>query len=285
MILLQVAIDGLFLGTIYALMSMGLTLIFGVMNIINFAHGEYLMLSMYTTFWIFQLLGIDPYLSLVIVVPLFFLLGLVTQRGLIQPILNSPEVAQIFATVGLSIALKNLAIFLWSADYRSVPTSYASISFHLGKLVISFPKLMAFVICIVLSLLFFLFLKKTLLGKAIRATSQNRKAAQLMGVNIWRIYLFVFGIGSATVGVAGAVLMPMYWAFPTVGMYFVIVAFVVVVLGGMGNILGAFFGGLIIGMVESFSGFFFTPTLKGVVYYLIFILILFFRPSGLFRIK
>jgi branched-chain amino acid transport system permease protein len=228
-------------------------------------------------------LGIDPYLSIVIVVPLFFLLGVATQRGLIQPILNSPEIAQIFATVGLSIALKNLAIFLWSADYRSVPTSYAGLNYHLGSLVFNFPKLMAFLICAGLSIGFFIFLKKTLVGKAIRATSQHRKAAQLMGVNVNRIYFLVFGIGSATVGVAGAVLMPIYWAFPTVGMYFVIIAFVVVVLGGMGSIMGAFFGGLIIGVVESFSGFFFTPTLKGVVYYLIFLMILFFKPSGLFH--
>lgn len=283
MILLQVAIDGLLLGGIYGLMSMGLTLIFGVMGIIQFAHGEYLMLSMYTTFWVFQLLGIDPYLSLIIVVPLFFILGVATQRLLIDPILNAPEMAQVFATVGASIVLKNLAVFLWSADYRSVPTSYGSINFNLGKIVVNFPKAMAFLVCVGLSVAIFIFLKRTYLGKAIRATSQHRRAAQLMGVNIHRVYLFVFGIGTATVGVAGAVLMPMYWAFPTVGTYFVIIAFVVVVLGGMGNIWGAFFGGLLIGLVESFSGLFLPPTLKGVIYYFIFIVILLFKPSGLFR--
>lgn len=283
MILLQVAIDGLLLGGIYSLMSVGLTLIWGVMGIVQFAHGEYLMLSMYATFWVFQLLGLDPYLSLIIVVPLFFLLGVVTQRALIDPILDAPEVAQIFATVGISIVLKNLAVFLWSADYRSVPTSYGSINFHLGKLVINFPKVMAFLVCVGLSVALFIFLKRTYLGKAIRATSQHRKAAQLMGVNIHRVYLFVFGIGTAMVGVAGAVLMPMYWAFPTVGTYFVIIAFIVVVLGGMGNIMGAFFGGLLLGLVESFSGLILPPTLKGVIYLLIFVVILVFKPSGLFR--
>jgi branched-chain amino acid transport system permease protein len=283
MILLQVAIDGLLLGGVYGLMSMGVTLIFGVMGIIQFAHGEYLMLSMYSTFWIFQLLGIDPYLSLIVVVPLFFLIGVMTQRGLIDHILNAPEMAQIFATVGVSIVLKNLAVFLWSADYRAVPTSYASINFNLGRIIINFPKIMAFFISLGLSIVIFIFLKRTFLGKAIRATSQNRKAAQLMGINIHRIYLFVLGIGTAMVGVAGAVLMPMYWAFPTVGTYFVIIAFVVVVLGGMGNVMGAFFGGLLIGLVESFSGLFLPPTLKGVIYYFIFLIILIFKPSGLFR--
>ncbi len=283
MTILQVAIDGVLLGAIYALISVGLTLIFGVMNIIQFAHGDFLMLSMFATFWTFHFLGMDPYLSLIIVVPLFFILGVLTQKVLINPILDAPEVAQVFATVGLGIVFRSVATFLWSADYRAVPTSYASKNFFLGELVFNFPRIVTFLICIALNVGLFIFLKKTMLGKAVRATSQNRKAAQLMGVNINKIYLLVFGISSATVGVAGAALMPMYWAFPTVGWYFVIIAFVAVVLGGMGSIQGAFLGGLIIGLVESFSGLFFPPALKSVLYYLIFLAILFLKPSGLFR--
>jgi branched-chain amino acid transport system permease protein len=283
MTILQVAIDGVLLGTIYALISVGLTLIFGVMNIIQFAHGDFLMLSMFATFWIFHFLGIDPYHSLLIIIPLFFILGVLTQKVLINPILDAPEVAQVFATVGLGIVLRSLATFLWSADYRAIPTTYASKNIFLGELVFNFPRIVTFFICIAMSIGLFIFLKRTMLGKAVRATSQNRKAAQLMGVNINKIYLLVFGISSAMVGVAGAVLMPMYWAFPTVGWYFVIIAFVAVVLGGMGSVQGAFLGGLIIGLVESFSGLFFPPALKSVIYYLIFLSILFLKPSGLFR--
>jgi branched-chain amino acid transport system permease protein len=277
----QLAINGLLLGGIYALISIGLTLIWGVMQIVSFAHGEYLMLGMYATFWLFHFFGMNPYVSLLFVAPMLFALGLLTQRIVIRPILDAPHVAQIFATVGVSIILQNVAQVLWKADYRSVQIHYtiSNIKFH--GLIISFPRLIAFAITIGMVVALFFFLKKTYLGKALRATAENKRAAQLMGINVNRLYYLALGIGNACVGIAGGILVPMYAVFPTVGQYFVLTAFVVVVLGGMGSMTGALVGGLLIGVVEAFSGFYLAPALKEVVYFLVFILILVFKPSGL----
>jgi branched-chain amino acid transport system permease protein len=277
----QIAINGLLLGGIYALISIGLTIIFGVIRVINFAHGEFLMLSMYASFWLFQLLGIDPYVSILIIIPIFFIAGWLTQRAFIQPILKGPALMQIFITVGVSLAMMNGALFLWKADYRSVTPSYAAVTFKMGDFLIGLPRLVAFFSSIVIVLILHLFLKKTHLGRAIRAVAQDREAALLMGINMHRIYLIAFGIGTACVGVAGPLLLPIYPVFPTVGTYFVLIAFVVVVLGGMGNMTGAFIGGLIIGLIEVFSGFFITPQLQSLVYFVIFILLLLLKPSGL----
>ncbi|MBI3988849.1 MAG: branched-chain amino acid ABC transporter permease [candidate division NC10 bacterium] len=280
--ILQVAISGLLVGGIYALISIGLTLIFGVTRIINFAHGELLMLAMYTTFWLFQLFSLDPYVALFFVTPLLFLVGLIIHWMVIQPILGAPPLMQIFATVGLSVALQNGALLLWKADYRTIRTAYSTAVVEVGGLFISVPRLVAFLVAMAMAVALFLFLKKTPLGKAIRATAQDRRAAMLMGVDVRRIYLLSFGIGTACVGVAGALLMPVYYTFPTVGTYFVLTAFVVVVLGGMGDMMGAFLGGLIIGLVEAFSGFLIATALKEAVYFTLFILVLLLKPSGLF---
>lgn len=280
--ILQVAISGLLVGGVYALISIGLTLIFGVTRIINFAHGELLMLAMYATFWLFQLFALDPYIALAVVTPLLFLVGLIVHRIVIQPILDAPPLMQIFATVGLSVALQNGALLLWKADYRTIQTTYSTAVVEVGGLFISLPRLVAFLIAMAMAASLFLFLTKTPLGKAIRATAQDRKAAMLMGVDVHRVYLLSFGIGTACVGVAGALLMPVYYTFPTVGTYFVLTAFVVVVLGGMGSMVGAFLGGLIIGLVEAFSGFLIAPALKEAVYFILFILVLLLKPSGLF---
>jgi branched-chain amino acid transport system permease protein len=280
--LLQLTINGLLLGGMYGLVAIGLTMIFGVMNIINFAHGEFLMLAMYSSFWMNIWLGMDPYLTIVVITPLFFLLGLIFQRLMIQPILKAQEVAQIFATVGLSILLQNGALFFWSADYRVVRTSYSSMSFEVMDTYIGLTRLCALLVVFLLAAFLFWLMKKTFLGKAIRATAQDRSAAALMGINIRWIYLMTTGIGIACVGIAGAVLSPVFSIFPTVGIQFVLVAFVVVVLGGMGDLAGAFFGGLIIGLLESYSGFFIAPALKTLVYFVVFVLILLIRPSGIF---
>lgn len=277
----QLLINGILLGGIYALISIGLTMIWGVMQIVNFAHGEFLMVAMYATFWLFQLYGMDPYFSLLIVTPLLFLFGVLTQRVIIDPILDAPHVAQIFSTVGLSIVMQNLALFFWKADYRTVRITDSIANVKFQGLIVSFPRLMAFAITLVMVIVLFLFLKKTYLGKALRATADNKRAAHLMGINVGHLYYLALGIGTACVGMAGGILMPMYAVFPTVGGYFVLTAFVVVVLGGMGSLTGAFIGGLIIGVVEAFSGFYLAPALKEVVYFLVFILILVFRPSGL----
>jgi branched-chain amino acid transport system permease protein len=281
-IIIQLIINGLLLGGMYALISIGLTLIFGVLEIINFAHGEFLMLSMYASFWLFQLYGIDPYLSLLIILPLFFLVGLVIQRGIIQPILNAPPLNQIFMTVGLSMVLQNLALFVWRADYRTVKTAYSALTLKTSGLMISFPRLVAFILAMGVIGALLIFLKKTYTGKAIRALAQERRAAMLVGINVYRTYQIAFGIGIACVGAAGAILMPVYFVFPSVGALFVLIAFVVVILGGYNSLTGALIGGLIIGVVEAFSGFFISPHLREAICFVIFILILLFRPRGLF---
>jgi len=280
--IIQVLVSGILLGGIYAVISIGLTMIFGVTRIINFAHGEFLMLAMYGTFWLFTFYGMDPYVSLLIVTPAMFLVGLLAQWSVIQPILGAAPLMQIFATVGLSVAMQNAALLVWHADYRTVRTSYSTSVLEVGGLLVSIPRLAAFGVAVLMAVGFFLLFKYTYLGKALRAVAQDRRSAMLMGINVERIYLLSFGIGTACVGVAGAMLMPMYYTFPTVGTYFVLTAFVVVVLGGMGSMTGACVGGLIIGVIEAFSGFLIAPALKEAVYFVIFILMLLFRPSGLF---
>ena len=280
--IIQLIINGLLLGGIYALISIGLTFIFGVLEIINFAHGEFLMLSMYVTYWLFHLYKVDPYVSIMVILPLFFLIGLFVQRVTIQPIIDAPPLNQIFMTVGLSMVLQNAALFFWKADYRTVRTAYSALTLKTSGLIVSFPRLVAFVLAMMTIAALLLFLKKTYTGKAIRALTQERRGAMLMGINVYRTYQIAFGIGIACVGVAGAMLIPVYYAFPTVGSLFVLIAFVVVILGGYNSLIGALIGGLIIGLVEAFSGFFLSPHLKEAVYFVIFILILLFRPTGLF---
>jgi len=279
--IIQLLINGLLVGGLYALVSIGLCLIFGVLEIINFAHGEFLMLSMYMTYWLFNILGIDPYFSAFIVFPVFFIFGTIIQRTIIQPLLNAPSLNQIFATVGLSMIFQNIALLLWKADYRIVKTSYTSKVIIIGDYRIGFTRLVAFLMASGVILILFLFLENTYTGKAIRALAQERRAAQLMGINIFKTYQIAFGIGIAITGLAGAVLMPIFYAFPTVGNMFSLIAFVVVILGGYNNLVGALFGGLIIGLIESFGGFFISPHLKEAIYFVIFILILLFKPTGL----
>lgn len=280
-IVLQLIINGLLLGGIYALMSIGLTMIFGVLEIINFAHGEFLMVSMYATFFLFQSLGIDPYMSLLIITPVFFLFGVLVEKTIIKPILNDPPVNQIFTTIGLGLILQNLALLFFRADFRTIKTSYSTTNIYLGELSIGVPRLIAFLVAIALIGALFLFLKKTFAGKAIRALAQSRRAAMLMGINVQKTFYIAFGIGIACVGSAGTILMPMYSVFPTVGSLFVLIAYVVVILGGYNSLIGTLIAGLIIGVIEGLSGFFISSHLKEVVYFVLFILILIFRPTGL----
>jgi branched-chain amino acid transport system permease protein len=282
-------ISGILLGGIYALSSIGLTLIFGVMKIVNFAHGEFLMLAMYVSFWLFHYFHLDPYVSMVIVVPLFFVIGLLTYRIFIKKTIGSPILSQIFVTVGLSIIIENLALLFWSADFRTVSIGYLSKPIILGpfpvigleEIIVNKARLIAFVLGLSLSILFYLFTKYSYLGKVIRATSQDRTTALLMGVNIDKVYRLSFAIGILLVGIAGALMIPIYTVHPFVGFEFVLIMFVVVVLGGMGSIVGAVIAGIFIGVVEVFSGFLIGPESKQAIYFLVFIAVLVFRPSGL----
>jgi len=280
--LMQAIVSGLLLGGVYSLIAIGLTMVFGVVRIINFAHGELLMIAMYLT-WLLNLwLGLDPYVAVLIVAPVMFVVGVAVQRGIVQPILGSPASMKIFATVGLSIALQNLALMLFKGDFRTVQTSYSTAVMRIGGLSISTPRLVAFFVAVALAGGFFLFLKRTLVGKALRALAEDRDAAALMGIPVRRLYVLAFGLGTGLVGVAGALLIPVFYTFPTVGQLFGLTAFVVVVLGGLGAMPGAMVGGLIIGVVESLSGVYIAPALKEAVYFLLFIVVLLVRPQGLF---
>ena len=289
----QLLISGILIGGIYALASIGLTLIFGVMKIVNFAHGEFLMVAMYVTFWLFHYFALDPYLSILVVMPLLFIVGIVTYQLFIRKTIGAPVLTQIFVTLGLSIVIQNLVLLFWSADFRTVSLSYASTpivfgpyaSLSIGEILVNPPRLIAFVLAISLSLAFYLFLKYSYTGKVIRATSQDRSAALLMGINIEKFYRLTFAIGILLVGIAGALMMPIYTVHPFVGFDFVLVMFVVVVLGGMGSIVGAMIGGIFIGIVEIFSSFLIGPDSKQAIYFLVFIAVLVIRPSGLFGLK
>lgn len=282
-IIIELLLNGIFVGGVFALFSVGLTLIFGIMNIVNFAHGEFIMLGMYMAFWIFALLGLNPYLAIVIIAPAFFLFGLITQKVVIQPILRSFGVAQLFATVGLGIIMQNAALIFWKADPRSIRGIFGEPEYFLaGGVRIFYTELSAFLIAMIMTLLLCALLKHTKLGKSMRATSQDLQAAQLMGINIKRIYLIAFAISSACVGVSGAVIVPIYPVVPTVGFHFALIAFVVVILGGIGNVYGTFLAGLTIGIIDSLAGYYLDTSFKETTYFFILLIILWFRPSGLF---
>lgn len=282
MILVQTIISGLMIGGIYALISMGLNLILGVVRIVNFAHGEFLMIAMYLSFIFYSTVGLDPYVAAIVVIIALFTLGTITQKFIIEPILDTPASTKIFVTLGLSIALQNLALMLFNANHRSVQTAYQSKLIKIGGITMSVPNVVAFLVTIMIVVMLFLFLHKTMVGKAIRAVAMQRDAAYLTGIDVKKIYILAFGIGLALVGLAGSLLMPIYSVYPTIGTTFVLIAFVVVVLGGLGNMFGAFLGGLFIGVVEALSGLLVSPGLKEAIYFIIFILVLLVRPQGIF---
>jgi branched-chain amino acid transport system permease protein len=285
-VLPQLIANGVLLGGVYALISIGLTLIFGIVRVVNFAHGEMLMLGLYATWILAAQFGLHPYLAALPLTVLFFGLGWAMQRTIIQPLMAADPHVQIFATVGVGTALANAALLVFSADLRSVELPWAREPVQiLGLASVSRGNILAFLVSGAATAGLILFLSRTHLGRAIRAVAQNRYAAPLMGIDVNRIYAFTFGIGAACVGLAAAVLAPLYPAFPTVGSYFVLTAFVVVVLGGMGSLEGAVAGALIVGLVESLAGYYIAPDLKEVVYFVLFIGILIVRPAGLFGIR
>lgn len=281
-ILPQLLVSGILIGGVYALLSIGLTLIFGVLRVVNFAQGEFIMLAMFGAFWANMMLGVDPYLSAVVVVPMIFVLGMLVERLVIQRIMFAPHSMQIFATFGLSVLMQNLALTLWGPDYRSVTTSYTSLSYTVAGLSISATSLFAFIAAIVMAAGLIAFLYLTRGGRALRAMVQNRYAASLMGVDTKRLNRMAFGCGVACAAVSGCILTPMYYTFPTVGVDLIITAFVVVVLGGMGSVAGAVVGGLIIGIAQTLTGFYLSVEFKDVIALLLFIVILLVRPQGLF---
>ncbi len=284
-IFFQTIINGLFTGGIYALVAIGLTMIYGVMLILNFAHGEFLMLGMYVAYFAFTLAGIDPYLAAPIAALLIFALGALIQSALVQRVLDAHPLNQIILLLGVSTLIIGLAQFFLTAEARSIHVSYETAVITFAGLRFSVPRMIAFFSAMVIAVALYLFLQLTKTGKAIRAVSQSRDASTLMGINVKFIYLLTFGIGAAVTAVGGVLLTPNYKMIPTVGQGFGVIAFVVVVLGTMGNFIGAFLGGLIIGVVEAFAGFIFGGDVKIIASMLVFILILLLKPAGLFGRK
>ncbi len=280
---LQVVANGLMLGGLFAIISIGLTLIFGIIKVVNFAHGEFLMAGMFLTYLITTQLGLHPYASVVVVAPALFVLGAATQKLLIQPLLSArDDHVQIFATVGLSTAMINLALLIFGADIANTPSSGLRSSIQLGPVRILEGQLYILICAALLVVGLELFLRRTQTGRAIRAVAQNRAAAQLMGINVNWIYVLSFGIGAACVGLASSLVAPLYPTSSTIGTYFVLTAFVVVVLGGLGSIPGAFVGAIIIGLLDSLAGFYIGSDLREAVVFGVFLVILILKPSGLF---
>ncbi len=280
-VFLQSVLSGILVGGVYALIGVGLTIIFGVMRVINFAHGELLMLGMYATWLIFTRMGWDPYLALLLTAPLLFLWGAFLQKAFINRVLNALPQNQILLTIGLGLIMSNSMMLLFTSDYRILTTSYSSSSFTVAGLSVSQPLLYSFLITCAITAGLFWFLQRTDTGQAIRATAQDRDAAQLMGINVRWTSVLSFGIGSALAGAAGALIAPTYYIYPQVGSAFTLKAFVIVVLGGMGSIVGATLGGVIIGVTESLAAIYVASGLKELVVFVLFLGLLLFRPSGL----
>jgi branched-chain amino acid transport system permease protein len=282
--IIQLVISGLLIGSIYALMSIGLTLVFGVLRVVNFAHGEFLMIAMYGAWAFSKLFGLNPYVAAIAVVPAMFLFGALIYRLLIGSALEKPHLVVVFATMGLSIFLQNAALMVMTADLRDVPPIFGR-SISIGHVFIKGELLLGFVITLVCTIGLQWVIKYTFLGKAIRATVQDGEAAKLMGIAVPKIFLITFAAGSALVGLAACVMLPLFSVFPTVGLNFVLIAFVIVVLGGMGSIEGALLGGFCVGVVQSVGSYYVAPAFGQLFFFVLFLLVMIFRPNGLFGQK
>lgn len=278
---LQILVSGLLIGLIYALVAVGLTLIFGVMDIVNFAHGEFLMLGMYASFWGFALFGIDPLLSMPVTAALLFGVGVAVYQVIIRRIINAPMLSQIFATFGLMILFRGLAQFFWKPDHRLVTHTLVGGNVTLGSIQFGLPQLTAAVGAVGVTAGLWYFLHRTRLGTALEATAIDREAATLMGINGQSMFALAWGIGAACAGVGGALIATFFPIFPEVGSNFILIAFVVVVLGGFGSIAGAFWAGIIVGVIEVVGGFVLGPEYKTAIVLSLLLLVLLVRPKGL----
>ncbi len=289
--ILEDVINGILMGSIYGLAALGLTLIFGVLKVINFAHGSLLMVGMYVAYWTIALSGLHPYVALLIVVPIMFVFGYFLQDIVIKPIFKAEKnvrepITVIIVTTGVWYILDNLTLLIFGPQYRTLQDNpLRGQMLEIGEVMLSVPKLWGFAAAVLTTLAVHLFLQKTSTGRAIRATSLDREAASLMGINAYKIYNLAFGIGTATAGVAAVTLVPFNNVFPTVGVLFDIKCFIIVVLGGLGSIGGALLGGIIIGLIESVGPQFMAATWTEAIVYGLFLLVLFVKPAGLFGAK
>jgi branched-chain amino acid transport system permease protein len=280
-ILLQTLASGILIGLIYALVAIGLTMIFGVMDIVNFAHGEFLMLGMYSTFWLFSLYALDPLVTLPLTVIMLFAFGVLLYRLVIVRIINAPMLSQIFTTFGIMILLRGVAQFFWKSDFRSIENSSVSGTVKLIGIQLGKPQLVAGVGAILITGLIYFFLTKTRLGAALEATASDKEAARLMGIDSHKMFSLAWGIGAACAGAAGALLATFFPIFPDVGANFILLAFVVVNLGGFGSVTGAFWAGILVGVIEVMGGLLLGPQYKTAIVLVLFLGVLMFRPQGL----
>jgi len=289
--ILEDAINGVLMGSIYGLTALGLTLIFGVLKVINFAHGSLLMVGMYAAYWSIILTGMHPYVALIIVAPVMYLFGYYLQDIVIKPIFKAQKdvrepITVIIVTTGVWYILDNLTLLIFGPAYRNIQDNpLKGKMLEIGEMFISVPKLWGFVTAVITAAAVYWFLQKTRMGRAIRATSLDREAASLMGINQFKVYNVAFGIGTATAGIAAVTLVPFNNIFPSVGVLFDIKGFIIVVLGGLGSIGGAILGGIIIGLIESIAPQFMTATWTEAIVYGLFLVVLFVKPSGLFGVK
>ncbi len=281
MLLVQVLVNGLLLGGLYGIMALGMSLIWGVMNIVNIAHGALIMLGAYLTFWSFTLWGWDPFLSLPATILALFAYGYLLQRFLLNLIVRAQLFLTLLITFGVEVVMVNLARILWSSDLRQVTPTYAATNFEVGGITVPYVRLWVFVTTVVLSVLFLLLLDRTKLGRAIRATSEELRAARLTGIPVAHIYAVTFGLGAALAGAAGGLWGMLFPITPIMGGGLTLKSFVVAVLGGLGTMMGAIVGGLVLGVAESFTSTYLGPTYPNAVSFGLLVLILIFRPTGL----
>jgi branched-chain amino acid transport system permease protein len=289
--ILESILNGICMGSIYGLTALGLTVIFGVLKVINFAHGSLIMVSMYVAYWAIIYTGVHPYVALIIVVPVMYFFGYYLQDIVIKPIFKAEKdvrepITVIIVTTGVWYILDNLTLLIFGPQYRGIQNNpLRGKMLDIGNMLISVPKLWGFVTAVITAIAVYWFLQKTRTGRAIRATSLDREAASLMGINQFKIYNIAFGIGTAIVGISAVTLVPFYNIFPSVGVLFDIKGFIIVVLGGLGSIGGAIIGGIIIGLIESIAPMFMTATWAEAIVYALFLVVLFVKPSGLFGVK
>jgi branched-chain amino acid transport system permease protein len=278
---LQTLASGVLIGLIYALVAIGLTMIFGVMEIVNFAHGEFLMLGMYCSFWLFALLALDPMFSLPLTVLGLFAFGVLLYRLVIRRIIDASPLSQIFTTFGLMLLFRGIAQFLWKPDYRTIEGSLVAGSVKLAGVQVGRPQLVAGVGAVIVTGVVYYFLNRTKLGAALEATASDKEAARLMGIDSSKMFALAWGIAAACAGAAGGLLSTFFPVFPEVGANFILIAFVVVNLGGFGSVTGAFWAGILVGVIEVLGGLLVGPQYKMAVVLVLFLGVLMFRPQGL----
>ncbi len=282
---LQILINGILKGGLYGLMAMGMSLIWGVMNIINIAHGAFIMIGSYLTFYLFKFLGIDPFLSLIFTIPVLFFLGYIVQKGIINFVIRAEIFITLILAFGIEIFINNTALILFTGDVRKVKVSYGASNFSFFGATVPFVRLMAFILVILITISLFILMTRTKLGRAIRATSQDIEGARLMGINVARIYAITFGIGTALAGAAGTLWAIIFPVTPIMGGHLTLKSFVVTIIGGLGTMFGPIIGGLTLGIVEAFGTNWIGTTFESLISFTILVIILIFMPRGILKGK